>query len=207
MPVAIKRAPSPAGTPGLFLRKFLRHGTRVASFTPSSRSLASAMCRWVDPTRPQTIIEVGAGTGAVTVAATSAMHPESRLIAIELDPDFAAILQARCPQITTVCGNVREIDSHLGSLGIERFDVLLSGLPVPSLPRAVNAALLNCLASRGREAVFSQLTLMPWVYWRMYGRLFREVHFQLVVGNLPPGGVYHCRHMRADYAEHIPGNR
>ena len=106
-----------------------------------------------------------------------------------------------------MCGNVRDIDAHLASLGIDRIDVLLSGLPVPSLPRAVNRALLKCIAERGREAVFSQLTLMPWVYWRMYGRLFEQVDFQLVVGNLPPGGVYHCRRLRADYVEHLPGSR
>jgi len=207
MTATIEKFASPAGPSGLFLRKFLRHGTRVASFTPSSRSLAAAMCRSIDPTRPQTIVEVGAGTGAVTVAAAAIMHPESRLIAIELDPDFADILRARCPQAVTVCGNVRDIDTHLASLGIDRFDVLLSGLPVPSLPRAVNRALLDGLATRGSEAVFSQLTLMPWVYWRMYGRLFEQVDFQLVVGNLPPGGVYHCRHLRAGWADHIPGGR
>ena len=63
------------------------------------------------------------------------MHPESRLVAIELDPDFADILRSRCPQVLTVCGNVRDIDTHLAALRIDRFDVLLSGLPVPSLPR------------------------------------------------------------------------
>jgi phosphatidylethanolamine/phosphatidyl-N-methylethanolamine N-methyltransferase len=207
MPTAAEKEPSSVDMSCLFLRKFLRHGTRVASFTPSSRSLAAAMCRWIDPARPQTIVEVGAGTGAVTVAAAATMHPNSRLIAIELDPDFAAILRSRCPHVLAVCGNVRDIDAHLTSLAIDRIDVLLSGLPVPSLPRAVNRALLKFIAERGREAVFSQLTLMPWVYWRMYGRLFEQVDFQLVVGNLPPGGVYHCRRLRADYAEHLPGSR
>jgi phospholipid N-methyltransferase len=207
MATAAEKELSPAGTSCLFLRKFLRHGTRVASFTPSSRSLAAAMCRSIDPAKPQTIVEVGAGTGAVTVVAIRKMHPRSRLVAIELDPDFADILRVRCPQALTVCGNVRDIDAHLESLGIDRIDALLSGLPVPSLPRSVNGALLKCLAERGRDAVFSQLTLMPWVYWRMYGRLFEHVDFRLVVGNLPPGGVYHCRRLRSDYADHLPGGR
>ena len=207
MATATEKEPSPAGTSGLFLRKFLRHGTRVASFTPSSRSLAAAMCGAIDSNRPQTIVEVGAGTGAVTDAALGRMHPYSRLVAIEIDSDFADILRARCPQALTVCGNVRDIDAQLDALGVDHIDVLLSGLPVPSLPRLLNGALFKCLAERGREAVFSQLTLMPWVYWRMYERLFEQVDFRLVVGNLPPGGVYHCRRLRADYADHLPGGR
>jgi phosphatidylethanolamine/phosphatidyl-N-methylethanolamine N-methyltransferase len=207
MSTATDKRPASNNPPGLFLRKFLRHGTRVASFTPSSRSLALAMCRGIDPSRPQTILDVGAGTGAVTVAAAATMHSQSRLIAIELDPDFAAILRARCPRALVLCADVAHIDERLESLGITRFDVMLSGLPVPSLPRSINGALLQCLAQRGRDAIFSQLTLMPWVYQRMYQRLFEQVDFQLVVGNLPPGGVYHCRTLRADFGDHLPGGK
>jgi hypothetical protein len=34
---------------------------------------------------------------------------------------------------------------------------------------------------------------MPWVYWTMYRRYFRDVSFKLVPLNLPPGGVYYCK--------------
>jgi hypothetical protein len=68
----------------LFLRKFLRDGRRVASVAPSSRSLARAATRCVDPSTPQVIVEVGAGTGSVTECALDRCHPRSRLLAIEL---------------------------------------------------------------------------------------------------------------------------
>src|SRR5262245_2147762 len=39
----------------LFLHKFIRYGTRIASVAPSSPRLASELCRQIDPDRPQTI--------------------------------------------------------------------------------------------------------------------------------------------------------
>ena len=30
---------------------------------------------------------------------------------------------------------------------------------------------------------------------------------RLVLGNLPPGGAYHCRRLREDYAAWLPGRR
>jgi len=192
--------------PFLYLRKFARHGTRVASFAPSSRGLARAMCRHVDPARPQTIVELGAGTGPVTVVAAERLHPDSRLVAVELDDDFADVLARRCPRATVVRGDVRDLARHLDALGVGRVDVLLNGLPTPSLPRDVNRAVLDAFAARATAgAAFSQLTVMPLVYWPTYRRLFEHVAFDFVAANLPPGGVYHCRGLRADWRERVPG--
>jgi phosphatidylethanolamine/phosphatidyl-N-methylethanolamine N-methyltransferase len=193
-------------SPWLFLRKFLRHGTRVASVAPSSRFLARAMCHFVAPDRPQTILELGAGTGAITVVAAAKMHPESKLLAVELDADFAGVLAARCPRATVLCCDVAELSERLPALGVERVELVLSGLPTPSLPRAVNTAVFETFTRCAPDACFSQLTVMPWYYWPLYRRLFEQVDFQLVPLNFPSGGVYHCRRLRPDWREHLPGH-
>jgi phosphatidylethanolamine/phosphatidyl-N-methylethanolamine N-methyltransferase len=189
----------------LFMRKFLRHGTRVASFSPSSQHLAHALCEGIDATVPQVVLELGAGTGAVTAAACTRMHPLSRLIAVEIDPQFAAIVTQRCPQAEVLACDVRDLEEQLAARGVEKVDLVISGLPTPSLPRAVNEAVLACLKQCAPDACFSQLTVMPWVYQGMYRRLFEEVRFRPVWRNLPPGGVYHCRRLRSDYRRYIPG--
>jgi phospholipid N-methyltransferase len=187
----------------LFLKKFMKHGTRVASITPSSMALASETCRMVDGSRPQTIVELGAGTGAITRAALKRMHPESRLIAFEIDPVFASILIEKCPKAEVVCGDAAEMVDHLRDRGVESFDLLLSGLPTPSLPPQVTESILSGLQEMAPEAYFSQLTVMPWVYKSKYERLFEEVRFELVVRNLPPGGAYHCRRLKPDFARRL----
>ncbi len=190
----------------LFLRKFLKHGRRVASVTPSSAALADAMAARVDPDRPQTIVELGAGTGPVSAIVAARKHPDSRFLAVELEPDFAARLAVRCPEAEVLCADVADLSEQLRQRGVERVDVMLSGLPVPSLPRAVNRAVVEAFERFGDDqAVFSQLTVMPWVYRPLYQRLFERVDFELVMKNVPPGGAYHCRRLKPARRRVIPG--
>jgi phospholipid N-methyltransferase len=182
---------------GLFLRKFLRHGRMVASLAPSSRSLARAACRGVDPTRPQNIVELGAGTGAVTEMALARSHPRSRLLAVELDRDFAGILRARCPGALVVEGDASLLASHLRAANFGRVD-LISGLALPSLPLQARTAILEAYRSFATLGTwFSKLTVMPLVFWWFYNRLFREVRFDWALWNMPPAGVCHCRDVRS----------
>ncbi|MCS4504806.1 methyltransferase domain-containing protein [Arhodomonas aquaeolei] len=176
----------------LYLRKYLQQGRRVASFAPSSRHLAAATCRGVDPGRPQWLLELGAGTGSITRAAAARMHPDSRLIAVERDPDFAALAARAAPRAEVVVADVADLEALLHERGISRLDGVLSGLPTPSLPPALRERVFAVLAERGGPWV-SQITVMPWVYYGLYRRFFRTVAFEPVWRNLPPGGVYHCR--------------
>lgn len=190
----------------LFFKKFLKHGTRVASVAPSSRSLALAMCRHIDASRPQVLVELGAGTGPVTKVIAEKMHPESTLIAVEIDEDFARVCQEQAAKATVLTCDVAELSNQLQERGIEHVDLFMSGLPTPSMPKAVNRAVLECVASHSREgAVFTQLTVMPWVYRPMYRKIFEQVDFDLVVANIPPGGAYHCHKLRDNWQDNIPG--
>ena len=190
-----------------FLFRFLADFKQVASIAPSSRWLAAAACRHVAADRPQTILELGAGTGAITAAACRKMHPASRLIAVEIDAGFAAHLASRCPRAEVIRGDVRHLDAELDRLGVGTVDLVLNGLPTPSLPATVNRAVFETLGRRAPQAWISQLTVMPWVYKPMYHRLFHEVNFDLVPLNIPPGGVYHCRTLKRDWADQLPGIR
>jgi len=196
---------SPVKPPAtLFIRKFLRHGDRVASIAPSSRALAAAFAGCIDPSKPQTILELGAGTGAVTAAALRRMHPQSRLFAVEIDATFVEHLRVACPAATVLHADVCHADGLLRDLGINKVDVILNGLPTPSLPYPINRAVFDCIARVGQQALCAQLTVMPLVYRALYRRLFEQVQFKLVMANLPPGGVYFCRGLKPDYAENLP---
>jgi len=205
MSVATLSHPGPKPDKLLFLKKFIKHGKRVASFAPSSRALASAMCDAVSSDVAQTIVELGAGTGAVTQAICKKMHPGSRLIAVEIDPTFAAHLRHSCPTAEVVVADVLHLRETLTQCGIRNVDVILNGLPTPSLPKSLNHVVLQTFADLAPTGVFSQLTVMPWVYKPTYDRLFHDVDFSLVMKNVPPGGVYHCRGLRASWRDAVPG--
>ncbi|MDP6601902.1 MAG: hypothetical protein QGH76_06355 [Phycisphaerales bacterium] len=187
--------------------KFASHGRKIASITPSSRWLSRAMCRDVDPSRPQVILELGAGTGPVTEVICQSMHPESRLIAVEVDGDLHAIASKRCPDVEIVHGSAGDVDAILDACEVESVDCVLSCLPTPSLPREVNRLILDAWSRRCTSGTFTQITQIPWYYMPMYKRVFEDVSFSLVAKNCPPAGVYHCRSLRTDFdsAERLPG--
>jgi phosphatidylethanolamine/phosphatidyl-N-methylethanolamine N-methyltransferase len=185
----------------VFLLKFLRHGTTIASFWPSSKALSRATINQVDFDRAKVIVELGAGTGPITDAIMERLKPHTRFIAIERDADFARILRDRfkgASNLEIVHADVRDLDGVLKARGIETVDYFVSGLPTPSLPigvrRRMLASIRRYLAEHG---VFSNITEIPWYYLRYYKNVFKDVDFQFVAANLPPGGVYHCRAMRS----------
>src|SRR5207249_3618395 len=73
---------------GVFLLEGMRSLSQTASFFPSSRCLASALVRAIDFTTAQTIVELGAGTGAVTSEILRRMSPNCLLYALDLNPRF-----------------------------------------------------------------------------------------------------------------------
>lgn len=187
---------TPRGEGLLHFRKWLRHGRGVAALTPSGHALAAASSSRVCPDRPQVIIELGAGTGAVTRAAVARMHPDSRLIAIECDADFTRMLAQTVPRAEAVCASAVALQEILAERGVTQVDVVLNGLPTPSLPQGERDAIYRAIAALPGRPWVSQLTVMPWVYRRFYRRFFEEVCFELAWRNLPPAGVYHCRGLR-----------
>jgi phospholipid N-methyltransferase len=139
----------------------------------------------------------------VTTVALERLHPRSTLLAVEMDSDFARILRRRCPEAYVIEADAATTCQRLQVLGIERVDVIISGLPIPSLPARVNQQIFACVQQVADASYFSQLTVMPWVYQGFYRRLFHEVTFVPVWWNIPCGGVYHCRGLRDNFADHL----
>ena len=183
-----------------WLGSFFRHGTRVASLAPTGRRLAREMCREIDSETPQRILELGTGMGTVTRTALELKHPESELVSIELDAKLLEVAQRTAPGTTFIHGSVGDLPKLLDEHGWDQFDVCISCLPVPSLPKKVNQTVIETWEERCTSSVFSQLTAIPWVYWGMYRKMFHHVSFNLVWLNTPPAGVYHCRTLRDDFS-------
>jgi hypothetical protein len=79
----------------LFFGKFFRHGMGIGSVWPSSKSLARATIKEVDWEKAKVIVELGAGTGAITEEAVARLKPHTKFLAIERDADFVRILRER----------------------------------------------------------------------------------------------------------------
>jgi phosphatidylethanolamine/phosphatidyl-N-methylethanolamine N-methyltransferase len=118
----------------LFLRTAIRRPATMGAIMPSSRHLASAMS--AQTKGAGLLVELGAGTGAVT-RALRAQHPQVPLVAVEAEPTLAARLRLRFPEV-----DVRGQCAHevLDSLHEAPQDtVLVSSLPFRSLPGPVRS--------------------------------------------------------------------
>ena len=184
----------------LFFGKFLRHGVRIASVWPSSKALSQATIKEIDWDQAKVVVELGAGTGPITEQIVRKLKAHTTLIAIERDADFARILRRRFDDhhnVEIVQADVRDLDTVLRARGIRHVDAFVSGLPTPSLPpRVRNRMLASVKRYLVDEGVFSNITEIPFIYWKYYRKYFKDVEFDLVVKNMPPGGVYHCRTCR-----------
>jgi phosphatidylethanolamine/phosphatidyl-N-methylethanolamine N-methyltransferase len=181
----------------LFLGKFLRHGTAIASLAPSSPWLSRRTVQNVDWKGARVLVELGAGTGPVTKVLVQKAHPDCKVIALERDADFARLLRSRFgaqPNLEIVEGDCRDLASILTERGIAQADYVISGLPVPSFPKDLQRDLFRVVRQiLSPQGTFNQITEMPWVYWRFYRRFFDEVNFSFEPRNIPPAGVYVCR--------------
>ena len=73
----------------IFLKRFLQRPFQVASIIPSSKALVRRVVSKMDLGRPRTIVEYGPGEGCHTREIARRMHPESRLLLFELDPELS----------------------------------------------------------------------------------------------------------------------
>ncbi len=120
-----------------FLTSYLRKPDVVGAIAPSSQALAAALC---EPYRrfrgPAKVLEVGAGTGAVTRHLGSLLGEEDELDICEIHTDFADILEHDILNgagfvRSVAAGRVRLLRSPVQQLRYEnRYDFVISGLPL-----------------------------------------------------------------------------
>lgn len=185
----------------LFLKKFLRHGTLIASAVPSSRWLSRQTISNIDWSQAKVLVELGAGTGAITEIIAQAAPSSCRILSFESDADFAKILRERFAKHTNIEiieGNACQFAQALEARGIGQADYIASGLGVPSLSPEnqdmLFASVRTALSSRG---TFNQITEFPLIFMPFYQRHFASVRFIFEPRNFPPGGVYICKDIRS----------
>jgi phospholipid N-methyltransferase len=181
----------------IFARKFARKGTAIAAIGPSGSLMCNAMTRHIDFSKPGVIVEIGAGTGAITREITRNLRPHHRFISVEIDDDFAEILQSRFPQVEVIRGDATNLEEPLRRLGVQRVQYVFSGLATPHLPLRGQIGLHRWLHRMlDPSGTYMQITFVPRIYHGYYQRHFRHVHYTPIWRNIPPGGVFTCRHIR-----------
>lgn len=210
------------------LRLFLRHAVhdraRVGAIAPSSSALAQELGALLEPRvdRAVRVLEVGAGTGAVTCALLQKLSAGSRLDAVEVNADFAAALQAGVRRLSSDPGDRDLPEVHVHAADVRdlpaegQYDHIVSGLPFTNFtPTAVEQILerysamlrpggtISYFAYRG-TGTMRRITSSPAEARRHRAaeavlRTYRDRHHcagVTVWRNLPPAQVWHLTDRR-----------
>lgn len=177
-----------------FLLGFLRRPMVVASVVPSSRWLTRRVAAAAVHSGTRTVVELGPGTGVVTRSLLAALPRDGRLLALELEPDFAGRLaEEPDPRLVVHEGDAEDLHEILAEHRIGRVDAIVSGIPFSTLgaergTRVLRAA-WQSLAPGGRFVAYQ---FRPHVE-RFATPLFGPPDVGFEPRNVPPMSVY-CWH-------------
>lgn len=126
----------------LFIRELWRRPQAIGAVCPSSPHLTKKMAAEINKKKPGIIIEIGAGTGAVTKALLARGIAPSNLVLIEQSPDLAKYLRTQFPEVCVIEGDAAVLRQLLPDPTVE-INAIVSSLPLLSLPSEQVIAILN----------------------------------------------------------------
>jgi len=149
-----------------FFREFRQTFKTTGAITPSGRSLARAICRpFAEHDQPIRILEIGAGTGAVTKEIVRHIGPEDRFDAVELNERFVDVLNDRFasePVFKKVADRCRVLHAAVQELPIDvPYDFVICGVPFNNfsvgLTREIFRHMVKLVAPGGTLTFFEYL--------------------------------------------------
>ena len=177
-----------------FIAAWIRSPLKIGACLPSSRSLARAMAAEVDIRTPGAVVELGAGTGAVTQALLQAGIAPDKLIIIERDERLHALMSKQFPQLNVVCADAAKMDAVLREAGVKQVSAIVSSLPLLSMPKQVRRLIEHqMLTMIGESGVLIQFTYGPKSPISRDNLRRHHLHgrrAKLVVANVPPAHVW-----------------
>ncbi|MDU6833674.1 MAG: rRNA adenine N-6-methyltransferase family protein [Bradyrhizobium sp.] len=142
-----------------FLRSWIEKPLHMGAVMPSGRLLARTMAQYVDPHGTGPVIELGPGTGAITNALVQHGIDQKRLVLVEYNPGFCALLRDRYPQAKVVQGDAYRLRDTLWNVLGMPASAVVSGLPLVTKPMLTRMKLVRAaFAAMAPNAPFVQFT-------------------------------------------------
>jgi len=174
-----------------FYKGWLSNPRGVGAIAPSSPAMAAKMAEAVRKGKGKKVLEVGPGTGVFTGAILArGVHPDD-LIAVEYNKKFLPGLQKRFPDVTFIHGDALDIEAIAKQQSIEKFDTIISGLPLLNFPMEKRVQFVNSMLDHlepGRPLVQFSYGFRPPV--PVGSNNFVAEHLGSVFGNLPPARIW-----------------
>jgi phosphatidylethanolamine/phosphatidyl-N-methylethanolamine N-methyltransferase len=142
-----------------FLRSWIEKPLHVGAVMPSGRLLARTMAQYVEIDSAGAVVELGPGTGAITSALIERGIDQKRLVLVEYNPGFCALLRDRYPHARVVQGDAYRLRDSLRNVLSAPASAVVSGLPLVTKPMQTRLKLIReAFAALAPDAPFVQFT-------------------------------------------------
>jgi phosphatidylethanolamine/phosphatidyl-N-methylethanolamine N-methyltransferase len=142
-----------------FLRSWIEKPLHMGAVMPSGRVLARTMAQYVDIDSSEPVVELGPGTGAITNALIEHGVDQKRLVLVEYNPGFCALLRDRYPHAKVVQGDAYALRDSLWNILSAPASAVVSGLPLVTKPMLTRLKLIrDAFVALAPGAPFVQFT-------------------------------------------------
>jgi phosphatidylethanolamine/phosphatidyl-N-methylethanolamine N-methyltransferase len=142
-----------------FLRSWIEKPLHMGAVMPSGKVLARTMAQYVDVNSTGPVVELGPGTGAITSALIDHGVDQKRLVLVEYNPGFCALLRDRYPHAKVVQGDAYALRDSLWDVLSVPASAVVSGLPLVTKPMLTRLKLIrDAFAALAPGAPFVQFT-------------------------------------------------
>lgn len=132
----------------IFIHEFLKHPFQIGSIIPSSRFLERRIVGAADAASASVIIELGPGTGGVTRALLRAMPQKAKLVSVEINPKFNALVSMiGDKRLTAHLGSASELKEIILKYGLDPPNAIISGIPFSTMSRNAGSQILESVSS------------------------------------------------------------
>jgi phosphatidylethanolamine/phosphatidyl-N-methylethanolamine N-methyltransferase len=175
----------------------VKHG-QTGGIMPSQRFLIAKMIAPVPEDYRGQVIELGAGSGALTLR-LAARCPQARILACEINPALARDHRGRLAEaglngrVDLIASSAADLLAELGQSGAEKPDYVISGIPLGNLGRAKALALIDTIHQNlGEGGIYIQFqhSLLD---RKKIRTKFPHLRTVAVFLNFPPAVVYYAR--------------
>jgi phosphatidylethanolamine/phosphatidyl-N-methylethanolamine N-methyltransferase len=126
-----------------FLRSWIEKPLHMGAVMPSGKVLARTMAQYVAVDSEGPVVELGPGTGAITNALIEHGVDQKRLVLVEYNPGFCALLRDRYPHATVVQGDAYALRDSLWDVLSMPASAVVSGLPLVTKPMLTRLKLIR----------------------------------------------------------------
>lgn len=178
-----------------FIKQYILHPKTTGAIMVSSNRLAERMISSINLKACDCIVEYGPGTGVFTEKILERRGKQTKVILLEYNREFYKILKEKYEKeegVYIINDSAEAIDLYLKEYNIKKVDVIISGLPFASLPKAMSETILektkNIIGDKGKFITFQYSKVKK----DLIKNYFNNVKWEKELFNIPPAYVLSC---------------